>query len=91
MAGFEDAGVSVHRHYDSTATRPSIAVLAALADIKNERLETVSASLGTTLHDHVDADALDRLIRKNPASTVSFRFEQYRIRIDDSELVVALA
>ena len=91
MDGLSQESVAVQRTYDSTATKPSLAVLEALADIKNKRLEDLVGPNQSRLHDEVNVQALDQLLTDDPDLTVSFRVEQYRIRIDGRELSVTLA
>jgi hypothetical protein len=90
MDGSSQEGVAVRRTYDSTATDPSLAVLEALADIKNKQLEDLAAPNQPTLHDEVDVDALDQLLTDDPDLTVSFQVEQYRVRVTGHELTIFL-
>jgi len=90
MDGLSQERVAVRRTYDSTATNPSIAILEALADIKNKRPEELSGPNQPRLYDKVDTDALDQLLTDSEDLTVSFQFEQYRIRVTGRELTVTL-
>jgi len=90
MDGKTEAAVAVRREYDCTEQAPSVAALNALADIKNVRAVDLTETMGSTLQDHVDADALDRLLRTDPEATVSFEFDRYEVRIDGQELVITL-
>jgi len=90
MDGKTEAAVAVRRQYDCTEQTPSVAILDALADIKNVRAVDLSERLGSPLYDTVDPDALDHLLRADPGVTVSLELDQYEVRIDGQELVITL-
>ena len=78
-------GVAVRREYDCTKQAPSIVALNALANIKNVRTVDLTETIGSTLRDHIDADALDQLLRTERGATVSSELDRYEVRIDGQD------
>lgn len=89
MSATTQSEVTVHREYDWTETPPSVAVVEALADIKNVAADTPAAERRIEIADHVDPDALDRVLERGGAE-VSFDLKRYRVHVDGEELTVSL-
>ncbi|RQG89635.1 hypothetical protein EA473_21720 [Natrarchaeobius chitinivorans] len=73
--------------YDSSADRPSLAVVAAVADIS----QTDPVELAP-LHSAVDTDALENLVQPSNGSSrnkrrVSFQFAGYKISVSSEGIV----
>lgn len=79
---------SVQSQYDWSNVNPSIAVIDAISSMMNVDPTTLSKETGTTLFDHVDPEALDTLVTDDEPVSISFTVDEYRIRIEGSELVV---
>jgi hypothetical protein len=77
-------GVTVSQQYDWGETNPSIAIVEAVADLEG----TEPAAVEVTLHEHVDADALDILLSNGRYVSVSFTLGEYHVRIDGDVLTV---
>jgi hypothetical protein len=88
MAGSVRETDTVNREYDWSNVAPSCAVIQAISDIKNVEPTSLSEELDTTLYDHVDPDALDRLVTTNTEISISFTVEKYQIHIDGNRLSV---
>ncbi|WP_436926452.1 HalOD1 output domain-containing protein [Halosimplex amylolyticum] len=87
MVGTDGGAVTVSRTYDPANRKPSVAVLGALADVKN----THPAALSLSLHDYVDADSLDRLLTRKRGATVSFPMDGYSVTVTPDEVVLSVA
>jgi hypothetical protein len=85
MNAVPETDVAVQRQYDRCEVAPSLAVLRALATIKNCQPEQLTE---LRLADYVDPDALDRLVREGRDIDVTFELDGYRVSIDDSDLVI---
>ncbi|MFU8866688.1 HalOD1 output domain-containing protein [Natronococcus sp.] len=74
------------RAYDWSTTSPSIAAVTALATV----IGVEPTKLDSTLHEYVDPEALDALVRHRQSErvTVSFATDRYRIWFDGDELSV---
>lgn len=83
------AGVAVHREYDRTQTPPSVAVVSALADIKNITASSLTTERRVEIHGGIDPDSLDRLLDREGVE-VTFDVGRYRVRIDGEELTISL-
>jgi len=77
-------GVTVSQQYDWGETNPSIAIVEAVADLEG----TEPAAIGVTLHEHVDADALNTFLSNGRYVSVSFTLGEYHVRIDGDVLTV---
>ena len=84
MEGGQSRNAVVERQYDCATIAPSVAVVEALADL--EKVDPTS--LETRLNDYVDPDALDALVTRGKEMSVSFRLNDYRIRIESDELKI---
>lgn len=69
---------------------PSVAVVETIASIEGVDPVALSADGGITLRDHVDPDALDRLLagERGNSIAVTFTVDDYRVRIGNGELSV---
>ena len=74
--------------HDWSAVPPSTAVVDAIAAIEDVDPVDLPTECGVVLHEHVDTDALDTLVRGAEEVRLSFTVEEYRVRIDGSRLVV---
>lgn len=86
-----DSGpVQVRRTCDWSATKPSTAAINALATVENADPVELATEIGIVLHDHVNPEALDALVRDgiSEQTTVIFAVDDYQIRFEDDELVV---
>ena len=72
------------RQYDVERTRPSIAVVEALAEMK----KVEPRALDFTLHDYVDTEALDSVVSDGQDITVSFTLDGYRVQVKRDAVVV---
>lgn len=79
---------SVHTKHDWSTTKPSIAVIDAIATLENVDPVDLSTILETTLFDHINPDALNSLVTKESTISISFSIDEYLIRIDDKGLVI---
>ncbi|NKE35634.1 hypothetical protein GWG54_07355 [Natronococcus sp. JC468] len=84
--GSDSTTIHFQRRYDWSATSPSIAIVTALATV----IGVDTTELDWTLHDYIDPEALDALVRDQQSEriTVSFAVDRYRIRFDGDELRV---
>lgn len=87
----------VEHRYDAE-TPPSIAIVQAIAVLENIDPMASSTHIGIRLYDHVDPEALNRLVTTNggvAAITVDLTLQedhQYSVRIqDDGQLIVQKA
>lgn len=87
MAGTDGDVVTVSRTYDPANRKPSAAVVGALADVKN----TNPAALSLSLHDHVDAESMDRLLTRKRGARVSFPMDGYSVTVTPGEVVLSIA
>lgn len=76
------------RTYDWSATAASAATLSALGTLKEVDPVELSDVLGSTLYDHVDPEALDALVAAEERVTLSFPFDEFRVRINGDELTI---
>ena len=76
--------------YDRSETPPSIAVVDAIASVEGVDPASLSAVGGTTLYDHVDPDALDRLLGSADAEAVriDFTIGSYTVRVGPETVTV---
>ncbi|WP_049923984.1 HalOD1 output domain-containing protein [Halopiger djelfimassiliensis] len=84
-AGDGDRPVRVEHEYDAE-TPPSIAIVQAIAAIEGIDPMNSPAALGITLYDHVDTEALDRLVTDDSvgAITIDLAIEterRYAVRV----------
>lgn len=89
-AGHGRSGTLVTDEYDRRITPPSIAVIEAIASVEDVDPIDVSSANGMTLHDHVDTDALDRLLAAGSGTAVSITFPvtEYRVWIESDEITI---
>ena len=66
--------------YDRSETPPSIAVVDAIASVEGVDPVSLSTVGGTTLYDHVDPDALDRLLGAEGVQ-ISFEVGMYTVQV----------
>ncbi|MFC4437891.1 MULTISPECIES: HalOD1 output domain-containing protein [Natrialbaceae] len=86
----DSSSIHVQRTDDWSATKPSIAVINALATVKNVDPAELTTECGITLYDYVDPEALDVLVRnqRSEQAIVSFAIDRYQIRFESDELIV---
>lgn len=84
--GSDSTTIHFQKAYNWSITSPSIAIVTALATITG----VDPTELDSTLHDYVDPDALDTLVRghRSERITVSFTIDRYRIWFEGDELSV---
>ncbi|SDJ88688.1 HalOD1 output domain-containing protein [Natronorubrum texcoconense] len=82
--------VELQKTYDWSATPPSTAAVTALATAMGVDPTELATERETTLHDYVNSDALDALVRDQQSEqvTVSFTVDRYRIWFDGDELSI---
>lgn len=91
MSADSTTELAVTREYDSVHIPPSIAIIEAIADIKNTEPAELSKSRELMLNDYIDVEALDHLLTGETSVSVSFTVERYQIRIDNETLAIRLA
>ncbi|UTF55887.1 HalOD1 output domain-containing protein [Natronosalvus rutilus] len=89
MGGNNDDSSSIRDEYDWSATRPSIAVINAVAHAEDVEITDVSDTLDMTLYDQVDPDALDTLVFSSDHVSVAFSVDDYEVQIEGNEVVVS--
>ncbi|MFC7216240.1 HalOD1 output domain-containing protein [Saliphagus sp. GCM10025334] len=89
MGGNDGDSGSVREEYDCSVTRPSIAVIDAVAHAEDVEITDVSDALDTTLFDQVDPDALDALVSSSDHVSVAFSVDDYEVQIEGDEIVVS--
>ncbi|MFC7230809.1 HalOD1 output domain-containing protein [Saliphagus sp. GCM10025308] len=82
--------IHLRRTYDWLATAPSIAAIEALAHLENVDPTELTTIFEATLHDYVDPEALDTLVRdgKLGSATVTVTIDRYQLLFEGNELVV---
>lgn len=72
---------------------PSLAVVEAIAGLAGVDAEALGEEAGIVLYDHVDPDAIDRLVshRSGDGVDLAFTVDRYEIRVDGDEAVARLA
>ena len=87
---FDRDTVQLRQTYDWSATLPSLAAVTALATVRGVDPIELPTELDTTLHDFVDSEALDALVRdqKSEQVTISFTIDRHRIWFEGDELRV---
>ena len=75
--------------YNWSDTSPSLAVVDAIAVVEDVEPTDLHQTLGTTLYDQLDPEALDSLVTSASHVTISFTIGEYRIRIDGDELAIS--
>lgn len=70
FSGDSNSAVRVEHAFDGEMP-PSIAIVQAIAAIENVDPMESPAALGVRLHDHVDPDALDRLVTADGVAAVT--------------------
>lgn len=78
----------VKNQSDWSENAPSRAVIEAISAVENVEPTSLSEELGTTLFNHVDPEALDRLVTADTDITIAFTFAEYRVRIDGNTLSI---
>ncbi|MFC7239155.1 HalOD1 output domain-containing protein [Saliphagus sp. GCM10025317] len=89
MGGHNADDGSVREEYDWSVTRPSIAVIDAVAHAEDVEITDVSSALDTTLYERVDPDALDTLVSASDHVSISFSVADYDVQIEGDEVVVS--
>lgn len=84
MGARESGANAVHGQYDWSTSRPSIAVINAIAALEN----VDPTDLSVILHNHIDPEALDALVATDSHITISFTLNEYRVKIDGDKLVI---
>lgn len=79
----------IHRQYDWSTTTPSTTIIDVIAALEDVDAVALPRALETTLFDHVDPEALDTLLATSGSIEISFAFDGYTVRIDESALVVS--
>lgn len=97
FSGDSSDSIRIEHHYDAE-TPPSIAIVQAIAALENVDPTAFSTDLGLRLYDHLDPEALNRLVTNDggiAAVTVDLTLhddQHYSVRIrDDGRLVVQKA
>lgn len=80
---------SVQSQYDWSKRAPSEAVIEAISAIENVEPMSLSDTLGTTLFDHIDPEALDAIVTANTDIKIVFTFGKYRVQIDGDRLHIS--
>jgi len=76
--------LSVSREYSCSRTKPSTAIMSALAEINDVR----PTAFDTPLQEVLDVDSLDRLITDGQETSISFVYDGCQISINSSELII---
>ncbi|OYR56502.1 HalOD1 output domain-containing protein [Halorubrum halodurans] len=86
-AGSPSESVRIAHGHDERL--PSLAVVEALADLAGVNPNGLGDEAGIVLYDHVDPDALDRLVthRSDGDVDLSFTVGAYEVRVDSDEVV----
>jgi hypothetical protein len=84
MGSSDEGEELINSQYDWSTSRPSVAVVTAIAGLENVE----SVDLPATLNDHINPDALDALAATNSPVTISFHLDEYRIQIDGDNLII---
>ncbi|WP_394742764.1 HalOD1 output domain-containing protein [Natronococcus roseus] len=84
MGTLDSGANAVHGQYDWSTSRPSIAVINAIAALENVEPTDISVAL----HNHIDPEALDALVATDSHITISFTRNEYRAWIDGDKLVI---
>ena len=74
--------------YDWSDTTAGMATLTALGTLEEVDPVELSDVLGTTLHDHVDPEALNTLVAGEERVNLSFLIDDYRVQIDGEKLTI---
>lgn len=79
------------KHTYDDETPPSIAIIQAICVAENIDPVDAPGDLGFTLYDHVDPEALDRIIKEDTTDTdvcVELLFAGYHVRITHGQIDV---
>lgn len=87
-----DAPLRIEWTFDDE-TPPSIAIVQAIAIIENADPTELPSEAGITLYDHIDPDALDRLVGETDVAAVTIDLgfapgHQYAVQIRETGQVV---
>lgn len=74
--------------YDDSTTPPSLAILKAISVLGNVPPEELDQTLGMTLHEAIDPEALNSLFTEGSDTTVSFDLAGYHVEVDDERVSV---
>ncbi len=78
----------IRRDYDWTNETPSTEIIDAIASIENIEPVDLPEQVDTPLYSVIDPEALNSVITGDSPAAVSFSYEGYHIRIDDSQLEI---
>ncbi|RAW47094.1 hypothetical protein DQW50_01585 [Halorubrum sp. 48-1-W] len=91
----EDTSVSeaVRVDHGRGLRSPSLAVVEAIASLTGVDAEALGEEADIVLYDHVNPDAIDRLVthRSGDGVDLAFTVDRYEIRVDGDEAVARLA
>jgi hypothetical protein len=95
VAGDGDGGGrtshGIRTEYDWTTTEPSVAIVESIAVLEGTDPLAFPEDGDLVLHEHVDVDALDRLVggHQQGVSDVTVEIDGYTVQISDEALVVS--
>lgn len=77
--------------YDRLSKPPSTAVVEAIASVEDTDPAALSDEYGVTLYDHVDPDALDRLVSAEHTSDIEITLglDGYTVWVTPAKVLVA--
>ncbi|MFC4542045.1 HalOD1 output domain-containing protein [Halosolutus amylolyticus] len=79
--GPSGVGSTVQSHYDWSTTRPSHAIVDAVATVEDTTPIDLAHERGIALYDHVDPEALDAIVGGDRDSTVSVTFDIDHVQV----------
>lgn len=83
--GFSNGNGELYQTQCDWSTRtPTVAVIVAIATVEN----VDPADFSPLLDKYVNTEALDELVTDSSNISVSFSFEEYRVRIDGNQLTI---
>lgn len=80
---------SIHRQFDWSVTPPSHAVVEAVAALENVDPIRLPETFDISLSDHIDPEALDRLVPGDSRIELSFTCKAYAVHISGNMLHVS--
>lgn len=88
--GRSEDKILVEKEYDKSEISPSTAVVEVIALVEDVDPVGLSTAEGITLHDYIDADALDRLLTDDRIDDLSiiFSIDEYTVWMESDRITV---
>ncbi|TYT60373.1 HalOD1 output domain-containing protein [Natrialba swarupiae] len=86
--GDSNETVEVSLREENRNPKPSIVTTEAIATFEEVEPESLPMTRGIRLYDHIDPEALDKLVSGDVDVSICFGIEGYQVKITNSKLTV---